>query len=196
MTLNHNYVHHYLGLCQLFFITIIIIGFVVWLLFFVVLAIISINMIVFCFFLLAEIDIVLETDEDSDIFTTENNPAGGIQEAEPGVLAELSADKESSADHPLTRKRSWIWRHFEPLDGSARCRICSERLQACKGGSTGNLHRHMSAKHPQVFRSPQSPPSTKRSLSGNDLYITTHLKWCFVQFFFYCVLCIINTSPT
>lgn len=131
---------------------------------------------------------MLEADGDSNTFTTENNPADGIQEAEPGVPAELSADKETSDDHPLTRKRSWIWRHFEPLDGSARCCICSERIQACKGGSTGNLHRHMSAKHPQVFRNPQSPPSTKRSLSGNDLYITMHFKWCFVQFSSLCFM--------
>lgn len=96
--------------------------------------------------------------------------------ARRGLLAELSADKETSDDPSAGRRRSWIWSHFELMDGSARCRLCSENLQACKGGSTGNMHRHMSAKHPEVFKPTLTHSSMKR-LSGIELYISTHPQW-------------------
>lgn len=96
--------------------------------------------------------------------------------AKRGLLAELSADKETSDDPSAGRRRSWIWSHFELMDGSARCRLCSENLQACKGGSTGNMHRHMSAKHPEVFKPTLTHSSMKR-LSGNELYICAHPHW-------------------
>lgn len=92
--------------------------------------------------------------------------------AKRGLFAELSADLSAG------RRRSWIWSHFELKDGSARCRICSENLQACKGGSTGNMHRHMSAKHPEVFK-PTLTHSSMTALSGNELYISA-----LPQFFF------------
>lgn len=99
--------------------------------------------------------------------------------AKRGLFAELSADKETSDDPSAGRRRSWIWSHFELKDGSARCRICSENLQACKGGSTGNMHRHMSAKHPEVFK-PTLTDSSMTRLSGNELYISAHSQ----SFFF------------
>lgn len=122
--------------------------------------------------LLTEMDIMFETDGDSNVFTAEKTSTNGTQETE-----HEDSDKQTS-DDPLTgRRRSWIWSHFESFDGSARCRICSERLQACKGGSTGNMHRHMSAKHPEVFKTPISHSALKRSSSGNEVYTSGDLKW-------------------
>lgn len=119
-----------------------------------------------------EMDIMFETDGDSNTFTAEKASTNGTQETE-----HEDSDKQTS-DDPLTgRRRSWIWSHFESFDGSARCRICSERLQACKGGSTGNMHRHMSAKHPEVFKTPISHSAMKRSSSGNEVYTSADLKW-------------------
>lgn len=99
------------------------------------------------------------------------------------LFAELSADKETSDDPSAGRRRSWIWSHFELKDGSARCRICSENLQACKGGSTGNMHRHMSAKHPEVFK-PTLTHSSMGRLSGTELCIFKHPQSCL--FFYLC----------
>lgn len=121
---------------------------------------------------LTEMDIMFETDGDSNTFTTEKTFTNGTQETE-----HEDSDKQTSDDPSMGRRRSWIWSHFESFDGSARCRICSERLQACKGGSTGNMHRHMSAKHPEVLKTPISYSARKRSSSGNDVYTTACLKW-------------------
>lgn len=121
---------------------------------------------------LTEMDIMFETDGDSNTFTTEKTSTNGTQETE-----HEDSDKQTSDDPCTGRRRSWIWSHFESFDGSARCRICSERLQACKGGSTGNMHRHMSAKHPEVLKTPISYSARKRSSSGNDVYASACLKW-------------------
>ncbi|XP_034536590.1 uncharacterized protein LOC117810753 isoform X2 [Notolabrus celidotus] len=89
---------------------------------------------------------------DADINSTIN----GILEAAQGGPEEQMAPLESSCDLPMTRrrsKRSVIWRHFERLDNldAAQCRICMKKLQCFGGGSTSNLHRHMSKRHPVVF---------------------------------------------
>lgn len=119
-----------------------------------------------------EMECMFEADGDSNTFAAEKTSTNGTQETE-----HEDSDKQTS-DDPLTgRRRSWIWSHFESFDGSARCRICSERLQACKGGSTGNMHRHMSAKHPEVFKTPISHSAMKRSSSGNEVYTSADLKW-------------------
>lgn len=110
-----------------------------------------------------------------------------------GHFAESHAVKETNDDPSLGRRRSWIWSYFELKDGSARCRVCSEYLQACKGGSTGNMHRHMSAKHPEVFK-PTLNHSSMARLAGNELYISKHsffpqnvLKFKFKCFLKFCI---------
>lgn len=49
-----------------------------------------------------------------------------------------------------SRKRSFIWTSFiGSTDGkSAKCNICSQIVKLGKGGSTGNLYRHLKTKHP------------------------------------------------
>ncbi|XP_038556896.1 uncharacterized protein LOC119889991 [Micropterus salmoides] len=98
-------------------------------------------------------------NRDSDIFTmgneAENNSAiNGILEA--AGPAEQITHEEASDDGPVRHRRnkqSLIWRHYERLDSldAARCRICMKKLQCFQSGSTSNLHRHMSKRHPEMF---------------------------------------------
>uniref|UniRef100_UPI0037E922E8 uncharacterized protein n=1 Tax=Semicossyphus pulcher TaxID=241346 RepID=UPI0037E922E8 len=106
------------------------------------------------------VEVAME-DGDSDTITTGNDPdinsaITGILEAAQGGPAEEMTHEEVISDHPMTRrrsKRSLIWRHFQHLDSldAAQCRICMKKLQCFEGGSTSNLHRHMSKRHPAVF---------------------------------------------
>lgn len=116
---------------------------------------------------LEEMDIMFDADGDPNTFTADKASTDGGRETE-----HEDSDKQTSDDPSTGRRRSWIWSHFESFDGSARCRICSERLQACKGGSTGNMHRHMSAKHPEVLKTPASYSARKRSSSGKTSAVT------------------------
>lgn len=88
---------------------------------------------------------------DADI----NSAIDGILEAAQGP-AEQTTHSESRCDPPITRgrsRRSLIWRHFERLENldAAQCRICLKKLQCFEGGTTSNLHRHMSKRHPGEF---------------------------------------------
>ncbi|CAJ1049154.1 uncharacterized protein LOC117810753 isoform X2 [Xyrichtys novacula] len=102
---------------------------------------------------------VSEEDGDTDSLTAGinvdmNSTIVGILAATRGGPAEQTAHLESSGDHPRRRgKRSVIWKHFERLDSldAAQCRICMKKLHCFEGGSTSNLHRHMSKRHPGVF---------------------------------------------
>jgi len=50
----------------------------------------------------------------------------------------------------MNRKRSSVWHHFTALDNvKAKCNICLE-TKSFIGGSTGNLLRHIKAKHSTV----------------------------------------------
>ncbi|XP_074522382.1 uncharacterized protein LOC141787679 [Halichoeres trimaculatus] len=99
-------------------------------------------------------------DGDSDSLTTGidadiNSAIDGILEAAQGPAEQMMCS-ESRCDPPTTRgrsKRSLIWRHFERLENldAAQCRICMKKLQCFEGGTTSNLHRHMSKRHPGVF---------------------------------------------
>ncbi|XP_029311321.1 uncharacterized protein LOC115024068 isoform X1 [Cottoperca gobio] len=104
----------------------------------------------------------------------------GINSAINGILeaAEQITHEEACDDRPVKyrrNKRSLIWRHYEHLDSlaAARCRICMKKLQCFEGGSTSNLHRHLSKRHPVVFSQlvadgKQPPPSrSSQSLNGN-----------------------------
>lgn len=51
---------------------------------------------------------------------------------------------------PQQRKRSILWDHFKHTeDGKALCNYCSKYL-GIRGGSTGNLGRHLRKKHPGI----------------------------------------------
>uniref|UniRef100_A0A8C3GBM4 BED-type domain-containing protein n=2 Tax=Cyclopterus lumpus TaxID=8103 RepID=A0A8C3GBM4_CYCLU len=100
----------------------------------------------------------------------------GILECAQGGPAEQMKREEGSDDHPVKRrrnKRSLIWRHYEQLESlaAARCCICMKKLQYFEGGSTSNLHRHMSKRHPEVFSQlaadGQQPPAPHSSQSSD-----------------------------
>ncbi|KAM7015169.1 uncharacterized protein LKV04_014540 [Tautogolabrus adspersus] len=88
-----------------------------------------------------------------------NSAINGILEAAKGGPAEQITHLELSCDNPMTRRRSKrsqrsvIWRYFERLDSldAAQCCICMKKIQCFEGGSTSNLHRHISKRHPEVF---------------------------------------------
>ncbi|XP_040893975.1 zinc finger BED domain-containing protein isoform X2 [Toxotes jaculatrix] len=128
------------------------------------------------------VEVSLE-DGDSDIHTTMNESdissgINGILEAAQGGPAEQVTHGEASDGRPMRRsrhKRSLIWRHYEHLDSlnAARCRICMKKLQCFEGGSTSNLHRHMSKRHPEVFSrlvtdGLNPPPSSQGSNAHGD----------------------------
>lgn len=88
-----------------------------------------------------------------------------------------------------SRKRSEVWNHFSEIDhNKAKCGYCSQIISA-KGGSTGNLTRHMRLKHVGIAiyqardctrsRSParennQSGPSTSHSDNNQPGPGTSH----------------------
>ncbi|XP_075966395.1 uncharacterized protein LOC142970114 [Anarhichas minor] len=123
----------------------------------------------------ANVKVVLEDGDFDTLNPTMNGIPGGAQ----GGPAEQIRHEEASEDHPVKRrrsKRSLIWRHYEQLDSlaAARCRICMKKLQYFEGGSTSNLHRHMSKRHPEVFsqlladgQHPPPPPHSSQSSDAN-----------------------------
>ncbi|XP_070760060.1 uncharacterized protein [Enoplosus armatus] len=124
------------------------------------------------------VEVALE-DEYFDTMNTGNeaeikSAIKGIQEA--AGPAEQITHEEASDDCLVKRTRSTrslIWNHYERLDslGAARCRICMKKLQCFESGSTSNLHRHMSKRHPEVFSqlvaSKQNPPPSGSSQGSN-----------------------------
>ncbi|XP_041647430.1 zinc finger BED domain-containing protein [Cheilinus undulatus] len=122
------------------------------------------------------VEVALE-DGDCDNLTMGNNSTTIILEAEQ---SEQMANEEAVTDFIVTRKRgkrSVIWRHFESLESlsAARCRICMKKLQCCEGGSTSNLHRHMSKRHPEVFaqlfsdgQNPRLSQSSQRAIAVEE----------------------------
>lgn len=128
------------------------------------------------------VEVALE-DGDDETHTTGNE--GDINSAINSILeaaqegpAEQVTHEEASDHRPVTRtykKRSMIWRHFEVLDSleAARCRICMKKLQRFEGGSTSNLHRHMSKRHPEIFSQlagdGRTPPPCNSNANGDTL---------------------------
>ncbi|XP_054892361.1 zinc finger BED domain-containing protein isoform X2 [Poeciliopsis prolifica] len=98
-------------------------------------------------------DIMTPSIEPDASHTTNDNPdslqEGLAQEAFNSEAGENSSERPQTKD----RRRSVIWRHFERLESSeaAQCRICMRKLQCYDSGCTGNLHRHLSKRHPKVF---------------------------------------------
>ncbi|XP_029354246.1 uncharacterized protein LOC115041090 isoform X2 [Echeneis naucrates] len=108
----------------------------------------------------SSVEVVLE-DGDSDIQTTPmesdiNSAINEILKSAEGDQEKQAKNGEASDSHPVRRnrhKRSLIWKHYERLESlnAARCSICMKKLQCFEGGSTSNLRRHMSKRHPEVF---------------------------------------------
>lgn len=49
-----------------------------------------------------------------------------------------------------TQKKSPIWVHFSELGGEkAKCNLC-QNVYSYKGGTTGNLRKHLRTKHPTL----------------------------------------------
>uniref|UniRef100_A0A665TH97 BED-type domain-containing protein n=1 Tax=Echeneis naucrates TaxID=173247 RepID=A0A665TH97_ECHNA len=100
-------------------------------------------------------------DVNSDIQTTPmesdiNSAINEILKSAEGDQEKQAKNGEASDSHPVRRnrhKRSLIWKHYERLESlnAARCSICMKKLQCFEGGSTSNLRRHMSKRHPEVF---------------------------------------------
>lgn len=118
--------------------------------------------------------------EDGDSLTPVNHAdlaLNGTLEAAKGGPAEKITRKKAADDRPVRHKRSLIWRHYEHLDSlsAARCRICMKKLKYFEGGSIGQLHQHMSKRHPEVFSQlvadglnpPQSYSSKGLNASGD-----------------------------
>ncbi|KAM4596978.1 uncharacterized protein V3H82_020792 isoform 2-T2 [Fundulus diaphanus] len=117
-------------------------------------------------------------DYNSDVMTPSKEPdtkrvinddpdhlhEGSTQEATHSEAGDSSFEKPPAKD----RRRSVIWRHFDRFEGSetAQCRICLRKLQWFESGGTGNLHRHLSKKHPRVF-SQLGSNQNKEQLSAN-----------------------------
>ncbi|XP_029000407.1 zinc finger BED domain-containing protein [Betta splendens] len=125
-------------------------------------------------------EVALE-DGNADHLTSVNIcDINGTVESAEGGLAEKMTQEETSNDEPVTQrgnKRSLIWRYFSRLDGldSALCHLCMKKLQCIRSGGTGNLHRHLSKRHPEEFssllaegRNRHSSCSTASSKTGGD----------------------------
>lgn len=76
------------------------------------------------------------------------------------------------------QKRSIVWVHFTPIEGTekAQCNIC-RTTYSFKGGATCNLRKHLHSRHPtvlleepeqKVHRTSQQPAESRSvSLQGN-----------------------------
>lgn len=118
------------------------------------------------------------TVDESHIISAIN----GTLEAAQEVSAEQMTNKETKNDSDVShtgKKWSLIWRHFEHLESleAARCRICKKKLQCFEGGSTSNLRRHMSSRHPEVF-SRLLAEGRKHQLSKSALSSNTNGDTC------------------
>ncbi|KAM9765505.1 uncharacterized protein ACNS7B_000528 isoform 3-T3 [Menidia menidia] len=99
------------------------------------------------------VEVVLD-DDDSDVSPVSESD-NVVDSGLVNFFREQSVQQMAHADESNhgTRRRSLIWRHFERLEGlnAARCLICMKKLQYFLSGGTGNLHRHLSKRHPKVF---------------------------------------------
>ncbi|XP_038164572.1 zinc finger BED domain-containing protein isoform X1 [Cyprinodon tularosa] len=127
--------------------------------------------------------------EDGNSDVTPSNEPEDTNHVINDSLQEVSTQKAShsgatddSSDKPPTknRRRSMIWKHFDILESAeaAQCRICSRKLQCFDSGGTGNLHRHLSKRHPEAFselgsnqRQQLSPHTNSHGGTTKNLFI-------------------------
>ncbi|XP_034052778.1 uncharacterized protein LOC117533254 isoform X1 [Gymnodraco acuticeps] len=102
------------------------------------------------------VELALEDAQQYSFPTVNGAVIKSILEIADGALVKQLTPEEASDDLPVKRtqkrnRRSLIWRHYDEMDSSSsvRCRICS-KMQSFEGGSTSNLHRHISTRHPEV----------------------------------------------
>ncbi|XP_053721459.1 zinc finger BED domain-containing protein [Synchiropus splendidus] len=105
------------------------------------------------------VEVAIDTEAAHDVITDNEvdmtMAADGELEDSEVDQAEHTEDNETSIDLTTTRRRnttSMIWNYFERWDdvGAAQCRICLKKMQFLDS-STGNLHRHMAKRHPQIL---------------------------------------------
>ncbi|XP_029981246.1 uncharacterized protein LOC115412741 isoform X1 [Sphaeramia orbicularis] len=97
-----------------------------------------------------------EMNEDGQEFCSvevvlEGEPT--INEAEVDSAITRKPYNKMPVPHSASRPRSIIWNYFKRFKclSIAQCHICLKKIKCPDGGSTSNLHRHISKSHPEVF---------------------------------------------
>uniref|UniRef100_A0A1A9W7X9 BED-type domain-containing protein n=1 Tax=Glossina brevipalpis TaxID=37001 RepID=A0A1A9W7X9_9MUSC len=86
-----------------------------------------------------------------------------------------SSDDESNKDLPIRKRKSLVWKYFEKLSRArVRCRVC--RHEQNYQGNTGNILRHLKAKHQidATQRGQRDPENLQRMKALNDS--ASHVK--------------------
>ncbi|XP_061737457.1 uncharacterized protein LOC133539480 [Nerophis ophidion] len=102
------------------------------------------------------VSVDMEMEETDSNIIAVNDP--DIDSALNGILEAAQGDKtDEVVQNPLpsktkSQRRSMIWRHFERLESldACQCLICNKKIKWSGEGSTSNLHRHLSKRHPHV----------------------------------------------
>ncbi|XP_054627151.1 uncharacterized protein LOC129178699 [Dunckerocampus dactyliophorus] len=120
------------------------------------------------------------TVNDTDIDSALNGILVAVQGEPMEERKEEDVVKNTLPSRTKSQRRSIIWRHFERLESSdgCQCLICNKKIKCSSEGSTGNLHKHMSKRHPHVnLRTgevlKQSPSDTSSRTKSKD-----HRKTC------------------
>lgn len=88
-----------------------------------------------------------------------------------------SSENESKKDLPLRKRKSLVWQYFEKLSRArVRCRIC--RHEQNYQGNTGNILRHLKAKHQvdATQRGQMDPDNLQRLKALNNSTVNMNIK--------------------
>nr|XP_057944853.1 uncharacterized protein LOC131139348 isoform X2 [Doryrhamphus excisus]XP_057944854.1 uncharacterized protein LOC131139348 isoform X2 [Doryrhamphus excisus] len=135
----------------------------------------------------AQVEVELEEADCNTVITVNtdiDSALNGILVAVQGEPMEQRKDdnvvKNTTIPSKPKPRRSIIWRHFERLENSdgCQCLICNKKIKCSSEGSTGNLHKHMSKRHPHVNL--QTGEVLKQSLSDTSSHTKSkdHRKTC------------------
>ncbi|XP_054627148.1 uncharacterized protein LOC129178696 isoform X2 [Dunckerocampus dactyliophorus] len=123
------------------------------------------------------------TVNDTDIDSALNGILVAAQGEPMEERTEVVVVKNQLPSKTKSQRRSMIWRHFERLESSdgCQCLICNRKIKCSSEGSTSNLHRHMSKRHPHVNLQTgevlkQSPLDTSSPTESKDLRKTCPAK--------------------
>nr|XP_057945154.1 uncharacterized protein LOC131139498 [Doryrhamphus excisus] len=106
-----------------------------------------------------QVEVELEEADSNTVITVNDtdidSALNGILVAVQGEAMEEIKEEVVVKNQPPSKtksRRSMIWRHFERLESSdgCQCLICNRKIKCSSEGSTSNLHRHMSKRHPHV----------------------------------------------
>ncbi|XP_041850278.1 zinc finger BED domain-containing protein isoform X2 [Melanotaenia boesemani] len=115
----------------------------------------------------------LETPEEAPLEESDSNSMTTLDETDDPVSKDLMDTLQGHSPQQTTYscdsngrrtlRRSLIWKHFERLESlnAARCRLCMKKLQCFESRSTGNLHRHLSKRHPKLISQFISDPASE-----------------------------------